>query len=119
MLLTESVYFGATTQHKVVLSGRVSAPSGNYGTGVRVFKAFVNNDGDNDVTVTLDGSSADAGYGLDWTNRASVTVKAKGNAILSGAIRGTEEHWRLAVKTASGTSEGRIEIFDQSDNLKR
>jgi len=119
MLVTEQVHFGSTTQHKVVLQGKAGATHGNFGASVRVFKALVYNDGDQDVTVTLDGSAVDSGYGLDWTTRATVTVLARGKAVLEGAIRGTEEHWRLAVLSAGGDSEGRIEIFDESDNFNR
>lgn len=119
MLVTEQVHFGSTPQHKVVLDGKVGAPHGNFGAGVRVFKALVYNESDVAVTVTLDGSAVDFGYGLDWTTRATVTVPARSKDVLEGAIRGTEEHWRLAVQSSAGDGEGRIEIFDESDNFKR
>lgn len=119
MLVTEQIHFGSTPQHKVVASGKAGAPHGNFGAGVRVFKGYVYNDSDVDITVTLDGSAVDSGYGLDWTNRASVTVPARGNGLLTGAIRGTEEHWRIAVQSAAGEGEGRIEMFDKSSNFVR
>lgn len=119
MLITRSVHFGATTTHKVILEGKVSAPHGNYGVGERVFKMFIYNDGTADITVTLDGAEADAGYGLDYTTRGSVTVKAKSNAPLSAAIRGQEEHYRIGVVAASGEGDGRIEIYDQSNQFVR
>lgn len=119
MLVSRSIYFGSSPAHRVIHQGKVSAPDGNYGTGTRVFKSFIYNDGTKDIVVTLDGAVADLGYGVDWTNRASVTVKAGGNATLAGCIRGTEEHFRLAVQSADGETSGRIEIFDESNNFLR
>jgi len=119
MLTTEQVHFGSTPQHKVVLSGKVGAPHGNFGVGVRVFKSLAYNDGDVPVVITVDGSAVDAGYGLAWTTRGTVTIPAKSHAVLQAAIRGTEEHWRIAVLSSTGDSEGRIEIFDQSSNFIR
>lgn len=119
MLTTEQIAFGSTPQHKVVLQRRQDASHGNFGAGDRVFKAMIYNTGDEDVVVTLDGSPVDAGYGFAWTTRATVTVLARGKDVLEGAIRGTEDHYRLAVQSAGGDSEGRIEIFDLSDKYMR
>lgn len=119
MLVTEQIHFGSTPQHRVVLQGKVGAPHGNFGAGVRVVKALVYNDGDVDVVIDFDGSPVDAGYGLAWTTRATITVPARSKDVLEGAIRGTEEHWRFAVQSSGGTGEGRIEVFDASDNYKR
>lgn len=119
MLLTENYYFGATPLLRAFADGRVGAPHGNFGAGVRVFRGLIYNEGDADVVVTLDGSPVDSGYGLNWTSRVTVTVPARSKKVIEGAIRGNEEHWRLTSKTSSGVSEGRVELFDVSDNLKR
>ena len=119
MLASHSIRFGSSPAHKEIWKGKTTAPHGNFGVGERVFKGFVYNDGAYDVVVTLDGATDDAGYGQDWTNRASVTVKAGGNAILQGCIRGTETFYRFAVQSASGETSGRIDIFDVSNNLLR
>lgn len=118
-MISEQIHFGSTPQHKVVLQRQVGAPHGNFGAGVRQFRMFIYNDSDVDITVTLDGSEVDSGYGLDWTNRASVTVGKRSKDILEGAVRGKEEHWRIAVQSSAGDGEGRIEIIDASDNYKR
>lgn len=119
MLLSHSIRFGSTAIHKEIWKGKVGAPHGNFGTGERVFKAFVYNDGPYDVVVTLDGASDDAGYGQNWTNRASATIKAGGNGMITGCIRGTETFYRFAVISADGASSGRLECFDVSNNLLR
>lgn len=119
MLTSEQIGFGSTPQHKEVLKRKASASHGNFGAGDRTFKALIYNEGDEDVTVTLDGSAVDSGYGLDWTTRATVTVPARSKDVLEGAIRGTEDWYRLAVQSPSGDSKGRIEIFDLSDKYKR
>ena len=76
MLTAEQIAFGSTPRHKVVLQRTQSASHGNFGAGDRTFKALIYNTGDFDVVVTLDGSPVDAGYGLDWTTRATVTVQS-------------------------------------------
>lgn len=119
MLVTEQFAFAASPTHKVIASGLVNAQHGNFGTGDRVFKALVYNEGDNDCTITLDGASIDAGYAQNYTTHASQLVKARSKAILTGAVRGSEIAWRLAVITAGGNTNGRVELFDKSDNFKR
>ena len=119
MLLTDSIPFGFSTVAKTLLSGITEGPHGNLGTGERVFKGHITNEGAVDVTVVLEGSPDDAGYGLVWTTRATVTVKAGATGILSGAIRGTETNWRVSASSASSNGNARLEIFDKSDNLRR
>lgn len=115
-LLARQLRFGCGTTIKVVHSGKTAGSDLKVDSGSRVFNAQVRNEGDQNVVVNLQGS--DDG-GTTWTTRGTVTVKARSTGMLSGAIRGREEDYRITANASSGETEGHIEVFNESDAFTR
>ncbi len=115
-LLTRTVRFFAGTTASTAYELRVAGGLEKVDSPARVFKCMIYNQGDYPVTVTLDGSTDNE----SWTTRATASlVKAKSDAVLSGAIQGRDAYVRLRVTGSGGETNGQIEIFDESDMFRR
>lgn len=128
-LLTRSVRFGATLNKSTVYAGKLNSGFEFVDVPNRVLRADIINNDDADVIFNLDGSTDN----ISFTNRATVTVKARSQATLSGALRGSADvyfRWTVQAQatTSAGpngttitvnTSDGVIEIFEESSHLIR
>lgn len=89
-----------------------------------IIECIVFNDGDEDVQIIFQSMAGPTGPSEPWYTRGSATVYAKGSATFRGAIPGGDIYWKFLSRVVSNNTgrpetQGRIEIFDLSDALKR
>lgn len=111
-LLAKTIPFSSKASETTIVSGTISSIRERPDVDPRVLRGYVYNDGSNSITVKLYGSAD----GSSWSQIVSVAVPAKAKGVLGGAVPGGKNYYKI---TVTGSSEGRIELFEMSGAFDR
>lgn len=120
-VLSNSYRFGCNSTPSNVFHKQLSVETDFVDSPIRHEKFLIYNDGEEDITVDVDGSKDDSA----WVQVGTVAVPAKTSKLLTvnyalgGGTADVYAYGRMQAYTASGESTGRVETIDASSQYRR